>query len=196
MKRHIYAFDFDGTLTSADSLAAILRFHAGMTRFLLGLLLLSPWIVLSMLGLYDNGRAKERLFCYFFRGMPLDAFNELCRRFAADHRHILRPQGVETLRKAQAEGCTVVIVTASIENWVQPFLPSVRVVGTQVAVENDVLTGHFLTKNCHGAEKVHRLQALFPDREHYHLTAFGDSGGDSALLAFADEAHFKPFRSE
>ena len=67
---------------------------------------------------------------------------------------------------------------------------------TQVAVENDVLTGHFLTKNCHGTEKVRRLQALFPDREHYHLTAFGDSGGDRALLAFADEAHFKPFRTE
>lgn len=195
MKR-IYAFDFDGTLTNSDSLAGILLFRAGTMRFLFGLFLHSPWIALSLLGLYDNGRAKERLFSYFFRGMPLDAFNDLCQRYAAANQHILRPEGVEAIRQAQAErDSEVYVVTASIENWVQPFLPTVQVIGTQIEVENGVLTGHFHTHNCHGAEKVRRLRAVCPDRNDYHLTAYGDSSGDNALLAFADKAYYKPFRT-
>ena len=194
MKR-IYAFDFDGTLTAADSLFLFLRYACGMSRFLLGMLIQSPFIIAAVLGFYDNGRAKERLFGWFFRGMPINAFDNLCQRFASSHRHILRPLAVEAIKKAQAEGAEVLIVSASIENWVQPFFPSVRVVGTQVEVENHILTGYFSTPNCHGREKVRRLLAVYPDRESYHLTAFGDSGGDRELLQMADEAHYKPFRT-
>ena len=61
-------------------------------------------------------------------------------------------------------------------------------------VKDGVLTGRFLTRNCYGEEKVNRLNALYPNRQDYHLIAFGDSRGDKELLAFADESHFKPFR--
>ena len=88
----------------------------------------------------------------------------------------------------------MVIISASIDNWVQPFFPSVKVLGTQVEVKDGCLTGRFLTKNCYGQEKVNRLLAVCPDRETYHLTAYGDSRGDKELLAFADVAHYKPFR--
>lgn len=194
MKR-IYAFDFDGTLTSADSLFVFLRYSMGTLRFFSGMLLFLPLMVLAVLGLYDNGKAKERLFGYFFHGMRIDAFNALCQRFVHDNRHILRSAGVDMIKEVQAGGGEVVIVSASIENWVQPFLPSVRVVGTQIETENGVLTGRFSSPNCHGQEKVRRLLTVYPDRKTYHLTAFGDSGGDRELLRFADEAHYKPFRS-
>jgi phosphoserine phosphatase len=61
-------------------------------------------------------------------------------------------------------------------------------------VKDGRLTGRFLTKNCYGQEKVNRIKELYPHREEYHLTAYGDSNGDRELLAFADEAHYKPFR--
>ena len=88
----------------------------------------------------------------------------------------------------------VVIVSASIDNWVLPFFPHVCVLGTQVEVAHDRLTGRFLTPNCYGSEKVRRLLQRFPDRQQYRLTAYGDSRGDREMLAFADEAHYKPFR--
>ena len=126
--------------------------------------------------------------------MPLDTFNTLCQRFADTHRHLLRPQAVETLEQAQAEGAEVLIISASIDNWVQPFFPSVKVLGTQIEVKDGCLTGRFLTKNCYGQEKVNRILKEYPYRDEYHLTAYGDSNGDRELLAIADEAHFKPFR--
>lgn len=195
MKR-IVAFDFDGTLTTRDTLLAFIRYACGTSRFLLGFLRYSPLLVLMKLGLYPNWKAKQRVFSYFFRGMALQEFNALCQRFAADNRHLLRPKGEATLRQAQAEGAVVLIVSASIDNWVKPFFPSVQVMGTQIEVNDGQLTGRFLTRNCYGQEKVNRILECYPHREDYHLTAYGDSRGDLELLAFADESHYKPFRAD
>ena len=89
------------------------------------------------------------------------------------------------------EEADTLIVSASIDNWVQPFFPHVKVLGTQIEVKDGRLTGRFLTKNCYGQEKVNRILALYPDRNTYHLIAYGDSRGDKELLAFADEAYYQ-----
>ena len=185
----IVAFDFDGTLTTRDTLIAFIRYACGTPRFLLGFLLHAPLLVLMKLRLYSNGKAKQRLFTWFFRGMPFESFDALCQSFARTHRHLLRPETVRLLEQALTEGAEVLVVSASIDNWVQPFFPTVTVLGTQIEVIDGRLTGHFLTPNCYGQEKVRRILALHPDRSSYRLTAYGDSRGDRELLAFADEAH-------
>ena len=146
------------------------------------------------LGQYPNYKAKQKVFAYFFKGLTMEAFDQLCASFAKENRHLLRPLGLETMEKLRKEGAEILVVSASIDNWVQPFFPSVKVLGTQVEVRDGRLTGRFLTKNCYGQEKVNRILALYPDRQEYELIAFGDSKGDKELLAFADEAHYKPFR--
>ena len=191
--RKIVAFDFDGTLTTKDTLLAFIRYAKGSTRFWLGFLRYAPQLVLMKLGLYPNWKAKQKVFAHFFKGMTIEAFDDLCQRFAHDNLHLLRSQGIKTLMQAQDDGAEVVIVSASIDNWVQPFFADVTVLGTQIEVENGLLTGRFLTNNCYGQEKVNRILARYPNREDYHLTAYGDSRGDKELLAFADEPHYKVF---
>ena len=187
--KQLFAFDFDGTLTTRDTLIAFIRYACGTSRFLLGFLLHAPLLVLMKLRLYSNGKAKQRLFSWFFRGMPIETFDALCQSFASTHRHLLRPETVRLLQQALSEGSEVLIVSASIDNWVQPFFPAVTVLGTQIEVIDGRLSGRFLTPNCYGQEKVRRILALHPDRSAYRLTAYGDSRGDRELLAFADEAH-------
>jgi phosphoserine phosphatase len=64
-----------------------------------------------------------------------------------------------------------------------------------MAVNHGVLTGQFDGHNCYGQEKVRRIQAAL-DLAHYeHIYAYGDSSGDKPMLALADEAFYKPFRS-
>ena len=204
MKKRIYTFDFDGTLTTRDTLIAFIRYAKGTGAFVLGFLRHAHLLVLMKLGLYPNWKAKQKVFSYFFKGMRLGDFDALCQRFAADNRQLLRPEGVRTLEQARADGADIVIVSASIDNWVKPFftnldgladnLPKITVLGTQIEIADRKLTGRFLTKNCYGQEKVNRILALYPNRSEYTLTAYGDSRGDKELLVFADEAHYKPFR--
>ena len=195
MKR-VFAFDFDGTLTTRDTLIAFIHYACGTPRFLLGFLLHAPLLVLMKLRLYSNGKTKQRLFTWFFQGMSIETFDALCQSFALSHRHLLRPDTVRLLQQALSEGAEVIVVSASIDNWVQPFFstfhlpPSTfHVLCTQIEVIDGRLTGRFLTPNCYGQEKVRRILALHPDRSAYRLTAYGDSRGDRELLAFADEAH-------
>ena len=187
--KKIYAYDFDGTLTTRDTLLEFISYACGTVRFLWGFLLYSPLLVLMKLRLYSNGKAKQKVYAHFFRGMTIGAFDTLCQDFARTHRHLLRPEVVSLLERALSEGSEVLIVSASIDNWVQPFFPKVKVLGTQIEVIDGRLTGRFLTPNCYGQAKVRRILALHPDRPSYHLTAYGDSRGDREMLAWADEAH-------
>ena len=199
--RKIYAFDFDGTLTTKDTLLEFIRFAKGSGQMFRGFLLFSPLLLLMKLHLYPNWKAKQQLFSYFFKGTNIDDFNALCTRFAEQNKHLLRPAGIEKVRQAiEEEQATVLIISASIDNWVRPFFDEIdkkiQVLGTQIGTEGGRLTGQFTTKNCYGQEKVNRLTALYPHREAYELIAFGDSRGDKELLDFADKGFYKPFRNK
>ena len=199
--RKIYAFDFDGTLTTKDTLLEFIRFAKGSGQMFRGFLLFSPLLILMKLHLFPNWKVKQKIFSYFFKGMKIGDFNALCTRFAEQNKHLLRPAGIEKVRQAiDEEHTTVLIISASIDNWVRPFFDEIdkkiQVLGTQIETKEGFLTGQFTSKNCYGEEKVNRLTALYPHREAYYLIAFGDSRGDKELLAFADKGFYKPFRNK
>ena len=195
----VYAFDFDGTLTTRDTLLCFIAHACGRGGLFWALLRHAHLLVAMKMGLYSNERAKERVFAHCFGGMSEAGFEHLCTTFAATHRHLLRPKAMETLQQALNSGHQVVIVSASIDRWVAPFFVHLPVqplvLCTQIEVKDGLLTGHFAGHNCYGAEKVRRIGEALPPRDSYTLVAFGDSRGDRELLSFADEAHYKPFRN-
>lgn len=199
----IHVFDFDGTLTTRDTLLLFIRFVKGGWALWLGMLLYAPLLVLMKLRLLDNGRVKERVFSHFFRGMEESTFNNCCEAFADRYSAILRPQGIATIRKALADGDDVFVVSASIDRWVRPFFVKsdsgceiINIIGTEIDVVDGRLTGRFAMPNCYGEEKVRRLRQAVPHLEEYHIVAYGDSRGDEAIFRIASEIHYKPFRSE
>lgn len=201
MKKKIYCFDFDGTLTTSDTLLEFIKYAKGRGRFLMVFLMYSPLLVLMKLHLYPNWKAKQQIFAHLFAGMRIEKFDALCRGFAEESQHLLRPKGITLVHEALVAGAQVFIVSASIDNWVRPFfdirnLKGVQVLGTQIEVEDGKLTGRFKSNNCYGKEKVHRIAEVLKsfERSEYEIEAFGDSRGDKEMLAFADKGHFKPFR--
>ncbi len=194
----IYAFDFDGTLTTRDTLIEFVAFACGRRALVAWLVAHLPLLVLMKLRLVSNHKMKQRLFAHFFGGMAEEDFDILCRRFASERACLLRPEGLATMERAAGEGAEIVVVSASVDNWVSPFFSRlghrVTVLGTKVEVDGGRLTGRFATRNCYGPEKVRRMEEAFPGRGGYRVVAFGDSRGDRELLAWADEGHYKPWR--
>lgn len=201
MKKKLYCFDFDGTLTTSDTLLEFIKYAKGRGRFLMVFLMYSPLLILMKLHLYPNWKAKQQIFAHLFAGMRIEKFDALCRGFAEENQHLLRPKGITLMHEALVAGAQVFIVSASIDNWVRPFfdirnLKGVQVLGTQIEVEDGKLTGRFKSNNCYGKEKAHRIAEVLKsfERSEYEIEAFGDSRGDKEMLAFADKGHFKPFR--
>ena len=197
MKEQIYIYDFDGTLTRRDSFLDFIRYTCGSRSLYCGLLLFSPLLILMKLQLYANGRAKERLFTHFFQGMSIRVFDDLCAKYGLSRADLLLDAARKAVNEVASNGYRIFIVSASVDRWVLPFfrdVPNVTVIGTQLEVENGLVTGRFSTPNCYGAEKVRRIQALLPYREQYKLIAHGDSRGDKEMLNYADQGYFRPFR--
>lgn len=197
MKEQIYIYDFDGTLTRRDSFLDFIRYTCGSRSLYCGLLLFSPLLILMKLRLYANGRAKERLFTHFFQGMSIRVFDDLCAKYGLSRADLLLDAARKAVNEVASNGYRIFIVSASVDRWVLPFfrdVPNVTVIGTQIEVENGLITGRFSTPNCYGVEKVRRIQALLPYREQYKLIAHGDSRGDKEMLNYADQGYFRPFR--
>jgi phosphatidylglycerophosphatase C len=193
----VAAFDFDGTLTNHDSFIRFLAWRRAPLQLFLDLTLTSPLLALYLARLTGNETHKMALFARQFAGESLETYQGLAREFARTQiPSLIRPEALRRLRFHRSQGHRLVIITASFPEWIAPWAETegvTAVLGSHVESREHRLTGRQNGPNCHGAEKVRRLLAEFPDRKAYRLFAYGDSRGDRELLAAADEAYFRRF---
>src|SRR5579871_6257937 len=122
MQKRIAFFDFDGTITTKDTLLELIRFNFGSFRLALGFLLNSPWLVAWKIGLLTNQAAKERILRHFFGGMPQERFDRICQSFVTDRLpSLIRPKAIVEIKKLQQTGAEVFVVSASPANWIRPW---------------------------------------------------------------------------
>ncbi len=197
--RKVVVFDFDGTLTHADTFIPFIRFALGRKRFCWSILRSCIWLMGYLLHLYPNGKAKQRLFATCFAGWSQTAFESACKQFAQTNKHVLRKEAYEVIQYYQRENATIYIVSASSESWIKPLLadfPFLTYITTRIEVKNNTITGNFASPNCYGAEKVRRFLAIEPDRQSYQLYVYGDSKGDKEILAIADKTFYRTLQYE
>ncbi len=190
-------FDFDGTLTRADTMFAFLRFVVGDLRFGLGMAWMGPLLVLQRLGAIQAAVAKERLLLHFFAGMPREVLEGQARKF---HDQvvptILRPEGLTRLSALQAAGAEVALVTASLDLWTAPFAAAKGMTLLATPARWDI-KGTFAGlggNNCNGPEKAARIKTRFNLGAYTQIEAYGDTSGDREMLALAHSTFYRPFR--
>ena len=197
MKRRIAFFDFDGTITTKDTLLEIIRYQKGDFRFYLGFLLNLPYILAWKAGLIPNYVAKQKVVQFFFSKMPVAEFQRQCDAFAT---HVLpgllRPKALEEIKRLQDAGAEIVIVSASPGNWSDTWRKRIGMasLATRLDIRNDRITGRFDGKNCHGKEKVTRIKDAYDLSSYDEIYCYGDSRGDRPMLALGTIAFYKPFR--
>ena len=191
-------FDFDGTITTKDSLVDFIQFAVGKPGYYAGLTKLSPMLTAYTLKLIPNDIAKERLIGHFFGEWESEKFQQLAEQYSFEKIDtIVRPEAMERVRWHQEQGDHVVIVSASMECWLTGWCKkkNIELISTQLETIDGRLTGRFATKNCYGVEKANRVKEIYNLEEYDHIYAYGDSRGDRELLALANESFYKPFRA-
>jgi HAD superfamily hydrolase (TIGR01490 family) len=184
-------FDFDGTLTTKDSLDEFLRYIVGRKKYFIYMFKFIPYFIVWQLRLMNNGVAKEHLFRIFFKGADEKLFKEKAINFSLKKLDpIINKDRMAILKKHQAEGDRVIIVSASMRCWLQPWCDknNIELLSTQLEFKNGEFTGRFLTKNCHGKEKENRIKELLNLKDYETIYAYGDSSGDTQMLALAHKS--------
>ena len=188
--RRYALFDFDGTITTKDTLFDFIRFTYGRSG-LAKCLLLNMWnLSLYAAKLRSNEKAKEIMLATMIKGTNVAVFEEQCKRYSMERvPQIIKERTKEIIEKHQATGETLFIVSASPENWIRPWAMKngfTEVIATKLEEKDGMLTGKFASRNCYGKEKVNRLKEFFTDRQQVFITAYGDSSGDKPMLNYAN----------
>ena len=188
----VAAFDVDGTLTRRDCVVPFLVRSVGWLR-LLRIVAARPRLLLTTaLGRGSRDAVKEYVVGSALREMDATRLSEIGRTFALERASLwLRDDVVARLRWHRAEGHRVVLVSASLRAYLEPFAEHV-LGGVDAVLCTDVeygpdgrCTGRLAGGNCRGPEKETRLRTWLSGVPAV-IWAYGDSEGDRELLAMAD----------
>jgi len=196
VKREIAFFDFDGTITTKDTLLEFIKFSKGSFRFYLGFIINAPYLLAFKLGIITNQSAKEKILRFFFHDTPAGAFKKHCEDFSRSVLpKLIRPKAVDEIYKLKQNNIIIAVVSASPENWIEAWAKSLglELIASRLEVSAGKLTGKILGKNCHGNEKVSRIREAYDLTDYFIVAAYGDTSGDKPMLELAKEAHYKPF---
>jgi len=192
----IVAFDFDGTLTIRDSFTEFLKWRAGRGGWILGLVTLAPALA-AYIGDRDRGRIKAASVKQFLGGVHRETLTAEAEAFADEvWSRFMRPDALACWNDWGLKGAHRVIVTASPAETVGPFarrLKADALLGTSLDFDADGrVTGAFTGPNCRGEEKVRRLREAY-GADVKIVAAYGDTSGDTEMLAMADAPGFRVF---
>ena len=194
MKKSIAFFDFDGTITTKDTMLELIKFHFGNFQFIKGMLCVLPWITGMKIKMVSHQLAKEKLLSYFFKGMPEDDFVQICNDFTSQRLpELIRKSAMQKIEQYQKNKIPVVVVTASAENWVKKWCSSVNVgcIASKMEVINDRITGTLKGNNCNYEEKVLRIKSNYTLENFDEVHCYGDSSGDRKMLEIATHGFYR-----
>ena len=189
-------YDFDGTITTKDTLADFIQCAVGKKLYYMGLFIMSPMLAAYTLKIIPNNIAKERFMTHFFKGWDEIHFKQIAEQYSLKQiNKITRPKAMDKIRWHQEQGHKVVVVSASPENWIKGWCEKNKVdlIATRLEIENGKLTGKFASKNCYGMEKVKRIKEVYDVSQFDYIYAYGDSRGDKEMLSIANESYYKHF---
>jgi HAD superfamily hydrolase (TIGR01490 family) len=195
MMKSLYCFDFDGTLTTHDTLFLFLKFY-NKKRYYVQYIKHIPLFLLCKLKIIPAEHTKKNFIRSILGGVLKEQLQEKASDFFREkHAIICREKAVGYIENIDRSETDCFMVTASLDIWVKPFSDhfNMELVSTEAKYENNIFTGDFSTKNCTGKEKVIRIKQAIVGKKYKQTVAFGDSDGDREMMAWADTAHYRLF---
>ena len=186
----VAAFDFDGTLTRAETLGPFLREVAGTAALLRAFTADAPRLVLAAIGGSSRDDAKERMLRRLLGGREHSDLAARGRVYGTKIATIgLRSEMIARLHWHAAEGHEIAIVSASLDLYIERTAELLGI-GTVLCSRMEIdtegrVTGSLIGGNCRGPAKLRRIREHFGESG-YGLWAYGDSAGDAEMLAAAD----------
>lgn len=193
----VAAFDFDGTITTRNTLPLFFLHAAGKWHTFKKIFRRFPSLIGYTTRLTSRQEIKEIFLTDFFAGMSVCQLKELGESFARSKvmHQLIRPAAKRRIEWHKRQNHRCILVSASLDIFLHPWAKQAgfdHVICSELQVN---ATGHITGKlqgiNCWGQEKRRRLEAFLGSKENFTLYAYGDSRGDKEMLAYADHAFYK-----
>ncbi len=137
------------------------------------------------LGILSNKNVKQKYIQYFFKDKKYDFFKSTAFDFAVQEieKH-LNSEIYKKFQKHLNAKHQIFIVTASLPEWIEPWSQKfeVAVIGSNLEIINNKITGKLASENCFGKEKVNRINAIIDLKEFDKIYVYGSGKGDLEML--------------
>ena len=184
-------FDFDGTITRADTRTPVMQLAVRPARLVAGRLLLSPIVIGYKLGMISASRGRQVAARVGFQGEDAARMWRLGVEYASTTLPAqVRQPALDRMAWHRSRGDHVVIVSASLDFYLSPC-HGVDCICTTLEERNGRLTGRCAGGDCSGAEKVRRIRGRLDLGRYGTIYAYGDSAEDRELLELAHRKFYR-----
>jgi len=187
-------FDFDGTITHQDTFTPFIFYAASKNRVRLGKLVLLPLLIKYKLGWSLGGDIREKVFRFALKGVATEIAKSKAFEFAeVTIPQYIRSEALDRIDWHQQRGDRVVIVSASLNLYLQPWCRELGVdlICTEVESANGILTGNYLGGDCSSLEKAIRVKQRYQLEDYDNIYAYGDTPEDNELLAMTNKRFYQ-----
>jgi HAD superfamily hydrolase (TIGR01490 family) len=189
-------FDFDGTLTTRDTLLPFILYAVGFIKFLSKLHLVLMVLVLYAMKIFDNEQAKEFFLTIMLKGLDKEYLEGKAYNFALKRLdRYIKADVYAKLEYHLEHHHQVILVSANLAIYLRYWIKKhclTDVIATELEVCNGVITGKLATRNCYGRHKVSRIRDYLKSQSQQFIYSYGygNSHGDYALLCYVDVGYW------
>ena len=187
-------FDFDGTITTHETMPDFLRRSIPRRRLITGRLLLAPLVLGYRLRLVSGTQIRRAVVRFGYSGVPTSTLAAAGRDFARDYLpNVLRPEAMRRIAWHKAEGHTVVVVSGGLDVYLDPWCQAhgLKLLCSSLEHREDLLTGRYEGQQCVRKEKVRRVRERYDLGAFTEVYAYGDTPEDHDLLGIATRKYYR-----
>lgn len=196
-EKGIAFFDLDGTITSKDTFIDFIIFCRGRIFFYLGIIALSPFILLKMFRLYANHRLKELFFRFYLaHHYSAQELEKLGQSYSMQKLpYIIYSQALKKINWHKENNHEVIILTASSPLWLSEWCKQngLKLIGTKFEIKNGKYTGKILGRNCYGIQKEEIVTDILKQNSGVMTFGYGDTKADLLFLNKLNYRYYKPY---
>jgi len=187
-------FDFDGTITTRETMPGFMHAAVRPARLRLGKVLLWPLILGYKAGFVSAVTVRAAICFLGFRRVPVLELEMHGLRFAREFLPTaLRPEAMARIAWHKARGDTIVVVSGGLDTYLRHWCEAHRLhlLCSRLEQRDGRLTGRYLGRQCVRDEKARLVREHFPPERFPRVFAYGDTPEDLALLALAHEPYYR-----
>lgn len=187
-------FDFDGTITNAESFGDFLRFAVTPRRLAIGGVVFAPLIAGYRLGWVSGNRVRAGIARFALRGVDERSLREAGEAFADKViPGTVRPEAWERIVWHRERGDTVVVVSGAFDIYLEPWCRrhGLGLICSRLQARDGRMTGRYEGAQCVGEEKPRQIHAKYDPTQFQQIYAYGDTKEDFPMLRMAHHRYFR-----
>lgn len=187
-------FDFDGTITTRETMPDFVRLSVSRPRLMLGQVLLAPLVIGYKLGFVSGTFVRRAIVRFGYSGTTVAALEAHGHDFARSALpSMLRPEIMQRIAWHKSQGHTVSVVSGGLDAYLAPWCHEhgLELICSALQHRDGVLTGRYLGQQCVLAEKARRVRERYDLNTFHEIYAYGDTPEDKDLLSIATHRYYR-----